>query len=451
MELLQTILITLLTLGILVTIHEFGHFIVARRCGVKVLRFSVGFGRPLFSWYDKQGTEYAIAAIPLGGYVKMVDEREGEVPADQLPYAFNRKSVGARTAIVSAGPLANLLLAVVAFWVLYVGGVSDVVPLVQKVEPGSVAERAGIAPDHEIVAIDGEPTPTVQAVAQALLEHLGETGPIEFSVRYKGSDAVQHLRGDLHEWLSDQEEPDLMRGIGIQFWRPPVEAVVGDVVSGSPAAKAGLQVGDRIVGADGAAVADWEAWVSYVRARPDVQISVDVDRDGKTLNLRMTPERKVDNQGKPFGLVGIGVKPPEIPPEMLRKQHFNVFTAVVPALQQTWKTTVFTLDSMKKMVLGLISHKNLSGPITIAKVATASAKVGWESYIGFLALLSISLGVLNLLPVPVLDGGHLLFYAFEAILGKPLPEKIQNFGTQIGLSLVLLLMMLALFNDFSRL
>lgn len=451
MELLQTVLITLVTLGILVTIHEYGHFAMARRCGVKVLRFSVGFGKGLVRWHDRHGTEYVIAAIPLGGYVKMLDEREGEVPADQLQYAFNRKSVGARTAIVAAGPIANLLLAVVAFWLIYITGVTGVVPLIDKVEPDSVAAVAGLQPGQEIVAVDGNETPTIQALNQALLDRIGETGTIQFSVRNKGTDLTQQASGQLKDWLAAAEEPDLIGGLGIELWRPAAEAIIGDVLPNSPAERAGLKAGDRITGADGQPVRMWDDWVTYVRARPEVAISVELQRDSQAMTLALTPDRKLDDKGQAFGQVGVGAKAPPWPADMLREQHFNVFSAVVPALNQTWQTTAFTLVSIKKMLQGLISHKNLSGPVTIAKVAAASARTGWESYVSFLALLSISLGVLNLLPVPVLDGGHLLFYAIEAVRGSPLPERIQNFGTQIGLGLVLMMMMMALYNDFSRL
>jgi len=453
MELLQTILVTLVTLGIVVTIHEYGHFAIARLCGVKVLRFCIGFGKPLVSWHDRRGTEYAIAAIPLGGYVKMLDEREAPVPADQLQYAFNRKTVGRRMAIVSAGPIANLLLAVAVFWVIYLHGVTDVVPLIDKVEPNSIAAAAGLRSGQEIVAVDDNETPTRQALNQALLERIGETGTLRFSVREKGSDVVEHHAGQLHEWMSAEMDkaPDLVGSLGIDLWYPPSKAVIGEILPNTPADRAGLKVDDRIVSVDGQGVTSWEDWVSYVRARPEVTMNVELVRDGKTQALALTPDRKVDDKGVAFGQVGVGNKAPEWPPEMLRKQHFNVFTAIAPALKQTWETTTFTLVSIKKMLTGAISHKNLSGPVTIAKVAAASAKTGWESYVSFLALLSISLGVLNLLPVPVLDGGHLLFYAVEAVRGSPLPERIQNFSTQIGLGLVMMMMMMALYNDFSRL
>jgi len=453
MELLQTILVMLMTLSIVITIHEYGHFIVARLCGVRVLRFSLGFGNPLVTWRGRTGTEYTIAPILLGGFVKMLDEREAPVPADQLQYAFNRKSVGRRMAIVSAGPIANLLLAVAAFWLIYLHGVTDVVPLIGKVEPNSIAAVAGLRSGQEIVAIDDNETPTRQALNQALLERIGETGTLRFSVREKGSDIVERHDGQLHDWLSAEMDkaPDLAGSLGLELWYPRSEAVIGDVMPHTPAERAGLKVDDRIVSVDSQPVKMWDDWVSYVRSRPEVTMSVELVRGGKTLTVALTPARKVDDKGVAFGQVGVGNKAPEWPPEMLRKQNFNVFTAIVPALKQTWETTTFTLVSMKKMLTGAISHKNLSGPVTIAKVAAASARNGWDSYVSFLALLSISLGVLNLLPVPVLDGGHLLFYAIEAVRGSPLSERIQNFGTQIGLGLVMMMMMMALYNDFSHL
>ncbi|MFV8818279.1 RIP metalloprotease RseP [Haliea sp. E17] len=450
MELLQTILITLGTLAVLVAVHEFGHFWVARRCGVKVLRFCIGFGKPLASWRDKLGTEYSVAAIPLGGYVKMLDEREGEVAEDDLDKAFNRKPVLQRIAVVAAGPLANLILAVVAYWFLFMGGETGYAPLLGEVKSGSIADVAGLEAGQEIVAVDGKETPTWQALSFALLERIGDTGTITFATRYPGSDLVYESEAHIERWLSDQEEPDLYGGLGLVMYTPDVPPVVDEVVDDSPAQRAGLQTGDRILSADGIAMARWMDWVDYVRARPDTPIALQVDRDGRMIDRRITPEAAEDN-GETIGRVGISVAIPEMPPELVRKFERGPLEAAGAALTRTGELVGFTFESIKKMVMGLISPKNLSGPITIAKVATASAKSGLESYIGFLALLSVSLGVLNLLPIPVLDGGHLLFYSIELLAGRPVPEKIQSLGYQVGLFLVLGMMMLALYNDFTRL
>ena len=451
MELLYTIGLTLGTLAILVAIHEFGHFWVARRCGVKVLRFSIGFGTSLYSWRDKQGTEYSIAAIPLGGYVKMLDEREGDVPDSELHRTFNRKPVLQRIAVVSAGPLANLLLAVVAFWFLFMAGESGYVPIIGTVEQGSVAAVAGLEPEQEIMAVDGSETPTWQALSFRLLDRIGDTGTIKFAVKYPGSDVIYESEASIDRWLSEQEQPDIYAGLGIRLYTPDVPAILGEVVAGGPAAAIGLLPGDKVLRVDGVAMPLWMDWVEYVRARPEQPIDLEYQRDGELLRATMVPQRITDAGGEDIGRVGVAVAMPEMPSEMVRSYSRGPLAALGASLTRTGELSVFTLKSIKKMLTGLISSKNLSGPITIAKVATASAKSGWESYISFLALLSISLGILNLLPIPVLDGGHLLFYTVELLAGRPVPEKIQAAGYQLGLFMVLGIMALALYNDFTRL
>lgn len=451
MDTLYTILVTLATLAILVAVHEYGHFWVARKCGVKVLRFSIGFGKSLARWTDKQGTEYSVAAIPLGGYVKMLDEREGEVPAQELDKAFNRKPVLQRIAVVAAGPLANLILAVFAYWFLFMAGETGYAPVIGEVEAGSIADVAGLEAGQEIVAIDGKDTPTWQAFSFGLLDRIGDTGTISFSVKYPGSDMIYESEAVIERWLSDQEQPDLFGGLGIAMYTPEVPPVVEEVVAGSPAERAGLLSGDRILSADGVAMTKWMDWVTHVRARPGQAIALGFDRDGRLMTGEITPDRVTDQAGEAFGRVGVSVALPEMPPELLRKFDRGPLEAAGAAVVRTWDLMGFTVNSIKKMLTGLISPKNLSGPITIAKVASASAKSGLESYIGFLALLSVSLGVLNLLPIPVLDGGHLLFYTVELLAGRPVPEKIQSLGYQVGLFMVLGMMMLALYNDFTRL
>jgi len=451
MELFTTIAITLATLAVLVAVHEYGHFWVARRCGVKVLRFSIGFGKSLYSWRDRQGTEYSVAAIPLGGYVKMLDEREGEVPEAEQHAAFNRKPVLQRIAVVIAGPAANLLLAVVAYWFLFLSGETGYAPVIGEVEAGSVADVAGLEAGQEIVAVDGGETPTWQALSFRLLERIGDTGTIRFSVKYPGSDMVYESEAEVDRWLSDQEQPDLFGGLGIAMYRPEVPPIIQEVVPGSPAEAAGLRAADEVVTADGVDMPQWSQWVDYVRARPDRAIELEYLRGGELQRTVIVPEAVTDENGETFGRVGLAVSLPKMPEEMVRRFDRGPLQAMVASVERTGDLVVFTLSSIKKMVMGLISPKNLSGPITIAKVASASAKSGLESYISFLALLSVSLGVLNLLPIPVLDGGHLLFYTVELLAGRPVPEKIQALGYQVGLFLVLGIMVLALYNDLSRL
>ena len=316
---------------------------------------------------------------------------------------------------------------------------------------GSIADVAGLEAGQEIVAIDGVGTPTWQALSFRLLDRIGDTGTVTFTVKYPGSAMVYESEAHIDRWLAGEEQPDLFGGLGITMYTPPVPPVVGQVIAGGAADLAGLLSGDEVVAADGVPMPLWLDWVNYVRARPGEPIDVEYRRDGQLLQLTLVPERVVGEDGEAIGRVGLGVELPTMPAELLRKFERGPFEALGASLLRTGDLTVFTLKSIKKMVQGLISPKNLSGPITIAKVASASAKSGLEAYFSFLALLSVSLAVLNLLPIPVLDGGHLLFYFAELLAGRPVPEKIQALGYQVGLLLVLGIMFLALYNDFSRL
>ncbi|AUG39415.1 sigma E protease regulator RseP [Pseudomonas chlororaphis] len=450
MSALYMIVGTLIALGVLVTFHEFGHFWVARRCGVKVLRFSVGFGMPLLRWYDRQGTEFVIAAIPLGGYVKMLDEREGEVPVDQLDQSFNRKSVRQRIAIVAAGPVANFLLALVFFWGLAMLGTEQVRPVIGSVESGSIAAKAGLSPGQEIVAIDGEPTVGWSAVNLQLIRRLGESGTLQLLVREQGSTADSPRELVLDNWLKGTDEPDPIRSLGIRPWRPALAPVLAELDPKGPAQAAGLKAGDRLLALDGQALTDWQQVVDWVRVRPDTKIVLHVERDGAQIDVPVTLAAR-GKEKVASGYLGAGVKAVDWPPEMLREVSYGPLAAIGEGARRTWTMSVLTLDSLKKMLFGELSVKNLSGPITIAKVAGASAQSGVADFLNFLAYLSISLGVLNLLPIPVLDGGHLLFYLIEWARGRPLSDRVQGWGIQIGISLVVGVMLLALVNDLGRL
>lgn len=449
MSALYMIIGTLVALGVLVTFHEFGHFWVARRCGVKVLRFSVGFGTPLLRWHDRQGTEFVVAAIPLGGYVKMLDEREGEVPADQAEQSFNRKSVRQRIAIVAAGPVANFLLALVFFWLLAMLGTQQLKPVVGSVEPGSIAATAGLMAGEEIVAVDGESTAGWAAVNLQMVRRLGETGSLQLTVREPGSDAQATRSLALSQWLQGSNEPDPIRSLGIRPWRPALEPILAELDPNGPAQSAGLRAGDRLLALDGQRLGDWQQVVDLVRQRPDSLIVLRVERDNAQQDVPVNLVSK--GEGKAAGYLGAGVKPVEWPPQMLREVSYGPLDAVVEGARRTWTMSVLTLDSLKKMLFGELSVKNLSGPITIAKVAGASAQSGFGDFLNFLAYLSISLGVLNLLPIPVLDGGHLLFYLIEWVRGRPVSDRVQGWGIQIGISLVVGVMLLALINDLGRL
>lgn len=450
MSALYMIVGTLVALGVLVTFHEFGHFWVARRCGVKVLRFSVGFGMPLLRWSDRKGTEYVVAAIPLGGYVKMLDEREGDVPPELADQSFNRKSVYQRIAIVIAGPVANFLLAIVFFWVLAMLGSQQVRPVVGGVEPGSIAEKAGLSSGQEIVSVDGEAVTGWAGVNLQLVRRLGESGSIVLNVRDQGSDVETPRSLVLNDWLKGAAEPDPIRSLGIRPWRPALPPVLAELDPKGPAQAAGLKTGDRLLALNGEPVDEWQKVVDWVRVHPDTRISVGVERDGARLDVPVDLVTRGEGTAA-TGYLGAGVKGVDWPPEMLREVSYGPVAAVAEGARRTWTMSVLTLDSLKKMLFGELSVKNLSGPITIAKVAGASAQSGVGDFLNFLAYLSISLGVLNLLPIPVLDGGHLLFYLIEWARGRPLSEKVQGWGVQIGVSLVVGVMLLALVNDLGRL
>jgi regulator of sigma E protease len=468
MEAIESIAALIVTISILVTIHEYGHYWVARRCGVKVLRFSVGFGKPLFTWRGKPvpataipegqeiktrsnelvGTEFVIAAIPLGGYVKMLDEREGFVADDELHLAFNRKSVWQRIAIVLAGPLANFMLAIAAYWILFTVGVTGIVPLLGDIDTKSKAGIAGFSRGQEIIQVDGEDTSTWSEVNLQLFRRIGDTGRIHFEVEDSFGEP-RNLSIPIESWLADAETPYPTTTLGLMLNAPTVPAVIGRLIAGGRALDAGLQVGDQILASDFTGIETWDQWVDIIKTSPNRELQLEVRRDGTRIYISLIPE-SITRDGTEIGYIGAAAQYPEIPEEMQRIVRHPIYTAWIPALVKTWDMSVFTLDSIQKMILGAISTSNLSGPITIAKVASASARSGLESYIGFIAILSISLGVLNLLPIPILDGGHFLYYLIELISGHPVSERIQMLGMQLGIFIIVSIMLLAFYNDLAR-
>ncbi len=449
MQIIETILALALTLGILVTLHEYGHFWVARRCGVKVLRFSVGFGKPMFSWYDRQGTEFAVAAIPLGGYVKMLDEREGPVPSELKDQAFTSKTPGQRIAIAAAGPVANFLFALAAYWLLGIVGVTSVAPIVGQVAPDTVAERMGLHEGMELHAIDGHRVSSWRDVNMRLLERAGERGEIAIEVSDNGTRGT--VTGELGGWRLSEQSPNPLSEFGITPWRPDIPPVLGQISDGGRAEQAGLKSGDQVLAVDGEPVANWFQLVDFIQQAPEQTLTLTVSRDGVERSVSVTPMEKRTESGEAIGFVGAGVQQVSWPEEALREVRYGPLAAIPNAVSETWADTRLTLVAIKKMVTGLLSPTNLSGPITIARVAEASVSSGFEDFIRFLAYLSISLGVLNLLPVPVLDGGHIVYYTIEAIRGKPLSDEAQALGLRIGMALILTLMVFALYNDLMRL
>ncbi|WP_369602495.1 RIP metalloprotease RseP [Hahella sp. SMD15-11] len=450
LELLHTVLALVVTLGVLVTFHEYGHFWVARKLGVKVIRFSVGFGAPLWIWHGRDGVEYVIAAIPLGGYVKMLDEREGPVAPDEVHAAFNRKSPWARIAIAAAGPLANFLLAIVVYAVVAFGGTTKVLPVVGEVLPESPAAEAGIPEGWVIESIDNEPVLDWNDVNIRLIERLGETGELVIRLRPLEGSESRDFSLAVRNWLQGEAQPDPIRALGLKPWRPALEPVIGAVVPGSVAEEAGLKAGDRVLSIEGEPVTDWMELVERVQASAGVPLDMTVQRRDETLTLRVVPQT-VEHEGRSIGRIGAQVRAPQWPEAMLRTVHYGPLEAVAEGWRQTVDMTWLTLDSMKKMLVGMISVENIGGPITIAKVAGATASMGLDSFLTFLAQLSITLAVLNILPIPVLDGGHILFYSIEILRGRPLSEAAQMMGIRIGMALIGALMFLAIFNDIARL
>ncbi len=456
MSALHSLLFFLLALGLLITIHEFGHFWVARRSGVKILRFSVGFGRPLYKrLFGPDRTEFVIAALPLGGYVKMLDEREGPVPEAELGRAFNRQPVLVRIAVVLAGPLANLLFAVVAYWLMFVIGVAGLKPVVGEVTPGSPAAVAGLEPGVEIIEVEGRRTPTWEAVVDACLDAVLDGGSVELAYR-RGEGVEKETLLD----LSGLDLDSLNRGrffevLGFDRYRPKYPPVIGEVVPGGVAEESGLRPGDRVVSVDGEPVDDWSQLVGIIRSSPGKALQVEVERGGELLSLILTPRPVESGDGKMIGRIGAIAAPDEEAEEEAKRlfvtERYGPLEAVPRAFGKSWKMTRLTLQVLGRMVIGEASLENLSGPISIARYAGQSASFGLVPFLSFLAIVSLSLGVLNLLPIPVLDGGHLLYYLIELVAGRPLPESAQEFGQQIGLLILLLLMGIALYNDILRL
>jgi regulator of sigma E protease len=449
MQLLSTVGYFLLALALLVAMHEYGHYWVARKMGVRVLRFSLGFG-PVLWRRQGESTEFVLAVIPLGGYVKMLDEREGDVPRGQERFAFNRKSVGARAAVVAAGPLANLLLAFMAYWFVLVLGVSGPPPIIGEVESQSIASRAGLRPGDLIVEVNARSVSTWDGVLRRSLNAVLDGGKVEFELRPNQSNYLKTSILDFSGLSVDElGEQSFLEILGVSQKRFPLPPHIKKVTEGQSAARSGLQTGDLVVAANGATIDNWMEWVQVVRANPGRSLLVEVVREGQRVSLSVVPDVVVQD-GKEIGRIGAEVLVPEgYPPRAV--ERLDVFEAMPAALLRTAETSATTVKFLWKMLTGNASLSNLSGPISIAQYAGASARMGLARFVEFLALVSVSLAVLNLLPIPLLDGGHLLFYLIEFARRRPLSESAQALSQQIGLSLLLGLMGIALFNDFARL
>jgi regulator of sigma E protease len=451
MNLLHTIAAFIVALGLLIVVHEYGHYLIARLCGVKVLRFSVGFGRALLTKrIGKDQTEWVIAAIPFGGYVKMLDEREGPVEAHEAERAFNRQSVWRRFAIVVAGPVANFLFAIAVYAGLFMYGLPEARPVIGAPIEASVAAAAGLRPGDTVRAVDGEPITTWQELRWRVLQSALQRQPLRLELL----DERGHLRDatlDLRSFPADDVESDALERIGLRLYRPPLEPVIGQVVGGSAAERAGLMPGDRVIAADGKPVDSWEALVGMIQARPETLLRLTIERGGARQNVEVTPAAASVGP-KRIGRIGAA---PQIPAShaermMIRVQH-GFGEALWKGMVKTGDIAIFSLKMLGKMLMGEVSWRHLSGPVTIADFAGQSAQMGWVSYVTFLALISISLGVLNLLPIPLLDGGHLMYYAIEVVKGKPVSERAMELGQRVGLALLLVMMAFAFYNDLNRL
>ncbi|AML57271.1 Membrane-associated zinc metalloprotease [Serratia rubidaea] len=439
----------IIALGILITVHEFGHFWVARRCGVRVERFSIGFGRALWRRTDRHGTEFVIALIPLGGYVKMLDERVETVAPELRHQAFNNKTVWQRAAIVSAGPIANFLFAVVAYWLVFIIGVPSFRPVIGEISPQSIAAQAQISPGMELKSVGGIETPDWEAVRLALVTKIGDD-KTEVGIAPFGSSQVVNKTLDLRQWKFEPDKQDPVVSLGMIPRGPQIESVLAQVQSGSAAQKAGLQAGDRIVKVDGQPLGRWQTLVKRIHDGPGQALALEIERNGAPLSLTLVPDSKTAG-GQRIGFAGIVPKVLPLPDEYKTIRQFGPFSALYQAGDKTWQIMRLTVSMLGKLITGDVKLNNLSGPISIAQGAGASAGVGFVYYLMFLALISVNLGIINLFPLPVLDGGHLLFLAIEKLKGGPVSERVQDYSYRIGSILLVLLMGLALFNDFSRL
>ena len=449
--LIQYFLAFIVVIATLVTIHEYGHYWVAKRLGVKILRFSIGFGPTLWKHhFGKDRTEFVIAAIPLGGYVQMLDEREGIVPEAELSRAFNRQPLGVRAAVVVAGPVANFLLAIAAYVLMFMIGISGMRAMVGEIIPDSVAAKAGIKPNYEVMAVNAHNAERWESVVNQTLQSLSRNdSSVIYRLRQHGSEHNQYdATLDLQKLnLDDLAQGHFLEKLGIKPFYPKIPAIIGSLSPNGIAETAGLKVGDKIVRVDALAISDWVSLAQYINRRPQQSLVLEVARAGQAnFTVNITPENV-----KGDGRIGIGAQDYILPDDYVVLEHYDLIDSFTHSLEKTWDMSLLTLRLMGKMLTLQVSMKNISGPLSIAEFAGRSAQLGIVTFISFLALLSISLGVLNLLPVPMLDGGHLLFYLIEWLKGSPLDDNAQSLLQRVGLTLILMLMSVALVNDVGRL
>lgn len=441
----------IIALGILVAVHEFGHFWVARRCGIKVEKFSIGFGKSIWSRVARDGTEYSLSVIPLGGYVKMLDSRVDDVAPELKPFAFDQKPLWKRAAVVGAGPAFNFFFAIFAYWLVFLIGVPAVKPVIGDITPQSIAAQAGLESGMQIKAVSGVETLDWESVNMGLIGHIGDdqlTLTVSSSDRI-GLEEIKTL--DLHSWNFNPETESAMGALGFKPFVPEISATLTNVSQGGAGEKAGLQVSDTLIQANGVKIEQWQQVVELIQSNPNRVIDLTVERDGQPVEVKLIPDARELPQGKTIGFAGIAPKVAEWPESYRFELQYGVFESVGRAVEKTEQVIGLTISMLKKLVVGDVGLNNLSGPISIAKGAGTTADYGLVYFLGFLALISVNLGIINLVPLPMLDGGHLLFFAIEAIIRRPVPEKVQEMGYRIGGAIIFSLMAVAIFNDFTRL
>ncbi len=451
-DVLQSIAAFIVALGVLITFHEFGHYWVAKCFDVKILRFSIGFGRALYKRnFGPDNTEFIVAALPLGGYVKMLDEREGDVKEEELPRSFNYKPLWQRFAIVSAGPIFNFIFAVFAYWVIFVVGVNGLKPIIGEIEPASISDNAGLMAEQEIISINNNQTLTWSTAIDMLVNHTVKRDIINLVVI--GNDGLkQHIEIDLSLITIDEmAEGKLLKALGLSVVKLKLPAVIGEILPGGAAEKSGLLESDEIVSVNGMTTQTWSQWVEFIRDNPGKKLDVEVLRSGSPVNIEVIPD-SIQSDGKAMGRIGAAAYVVDGAfDSYFVIESYPMPHAFLKSIKKTWEMSVLTLRVLGRMLIGEASVKNLSGPISIAQYAGQSAGIGLLAFFSFMAIVSVSLGVLNLLPVPLLDGGHLMYYLIEAVIGKPVSEATQMLGQQIGIVLLLGLMSIAFYNDIIRL
>jgi len=447
----------IVALSILVAIHEYGHFWVARRCGVKVHRFSIGFGKVLFKKTDKQGTEFAIAAIPLGGYVKMLDGRVEEVPDELTEYAFDKKSVWQRMAIVAAGPIANFLLAILAFFFMYSIGVNSAKPIISGIQDNSPASAMMVSRPFQITAVNGQSVNDWEALNLSLVGQIGEDSvtldiiPLTIDDSTITNEPTQTYKVSLKNWQFEPKKESIISSLGFIPYSPEVHLVADSISEGGAAQRSGLMKGDKLVSIDGVALSSWTQFVTSVQGSANQTLNLTIERSGEIKSIDLQPDARELDNGQLQGFIGLAPQVDTYPEQFRVNLQYGVVDAIIKGVDKTWQLTTLTFDTLIKLVTGDLSVKNLSGPVGIAKGAGMSADYGLAYFLGFIALISVNLGIMNLIPLPVLDGGHLMYYSIEAVTGKPVSERIQEIGFKIGAAILFAFMSIAILNDFNLL